>query len=344
VTALFGPSGSGKSTIVRMIAGLERPERGRIVLGSRVLLDTATRTSLAPWRRRIGLVFQDAKLFPHLSVHQNLLYSHLFKSRTEGGVDLDAVVAVLGIGHLMGRLPHTLSGGERQRVALGRAMLATPRLLVMDEPLASLDATRRQEILPFIERLRDEFSIPMLYVSHALDEVERLAARVVRLENGRVRTVGTPAEVLRPPLAGEPPRGTVSTLNAEIVRHDAEHGVTLLRHAAGEIVVPGIISQASGFVRVNVHASDVMIAIGPPGKISLTDQLRGRVLAMEQSGAPFVLVTLRLEGGECLRAYLTSLAAENLGLAIGTSVVAFPARVTWGDGGWSRQGHSEVLT
>ena len=168
VTALFGPSGSGKSTVIRLLAGLERPEEGRITLGDSVLLDTESRRAVPPHRRRIGLVFQDALLLPHLSVKANLTYGRWFTPRGERRIAFDPVVEVLGIGHLLDRRPTTLSGGERQRVAIGRALLASPRLLLMDEPLASLDQARRQEILPFIERLRDAFAIPVVYVSHAV--------------------------------------------------------------------------------------------------------------------------------------------------------------------------------
>ena len=200
ITALFGASGSGKSTTIRLLAGLERPDRGRIAANGTVLLDTQQRVCLAPHRRRIGLVFQDAHLFPHLPVRANLAYGRWFTPKAERRIKFDPVVEVLGIGHLLGRRPSTLSGGERQRVAIGRALLTSPRLLLMDEPLASLDSYRKLEILPFIERLRDEFSIPIVYVSHAVDEVARLATQVVKLENGRVTASGQPAEVLAPNL------------------------------------------------------------------------------------------------------------------------------------------------
>ncbi len=204
VTALFGPSGSGKSTIIRLLAGLERPEEGRITLGDTVLLDTAQGLAVPPHRRRIGLVFQDALLFPHLSVKANLTYGRWFTPRGERRIGFDPVVEVLGIGHLLDRRPSTLSGGERQRVAIGRALLTSPRLLLMDEPLASLDQARKQEILPFIERLREAFALPVIYVSHAVEEVTRLASRVVRLDAGRVVAEGTPAEVF----AGREAAGT----------------------------------------------------------------------------------------------------------------------------------------
>jgi molybdate transport system ATP-binding protein len=180
VTALVGPSGVGKTTVLNIIAGLLRPDAGRVVVDGAVLLDTATRTFVPPHRRGIGYVFQDARLFPHLSVRRNLLYGRWF-ARGRAGPGLEEVATLLGIAPLLDRGTNRLSGGEAQRVALGRAILSHPRLLLMDEPLASLDDARKNEILPYIEKLRDEFRIPIVYVSHAAAEVERLADMVVRM-------------------------------------------------------------------------------------------------------------------------------------------------------------------
>jgi molybdate transport system ATP-binding protein len=196
VTALFGPSGSGKTTAIRLLAGLERPDEGRIEVEDWLMLDTGRGVHVPPQRRRVGLVFQDALLFPHLTVRQNLLYGRWFTPAAERRIGFEGVVEVLGIGPLLARRPATLSGGERQRAAIGRALLASPRLLLMDEPLASLDAPRKAEILPFIERMRDEFRIPIVYVSHQAEEVARLADRVVRLDRGAVVDSGPPAAVL----------------------------------------------------------------------------------------------------------------------------------------------------
>ena len=189
-TALFGPSGSGKTTLVNMIAGLVAPDRGRIALDDTVLFDSAARVNVPAHRRRIGYVFQEGRLFPHLSIGQNLDYG-----RWMGGLPADAaerarIVAMLDIGHLLDRRPGKLSGGERQRVAVGRALLMKPRLLLFDEPLAALDAARKAEIFPYLERLRDEAGVPMVYVSHNPTEVRRIASTVVRLDGGRVLGVG----------------------------------------------------------------------------------------------------------------------------------------------------------
>lgn len=186
ITAIFGPSGAGKTTIVNIIAGLVRPESGRVAVDGRVLVNTEARLFVPPHRRRIGYVFQEARLFPHMNVRRNLLFGRLFTPAAERWADLDHVVDLLGIGHLLGRRPRGLSGGERQRVAIGRAIMASPRALLMDEPLASLDEARKAEILPFIRRLATGLAIPVVYVSHSAAEVEALADQVILIENGRV--------------------------------------------------------------------------------------------------------------------------------------------------------------
>jgi molybdate transport system ATP-binding protein len=189
-TALFGPSGAGKTSLINMVAGLLRPDRGRIVLDGETLFDAAKRIDVPAWRRRIGCVFQEGRLFPHLSVRHNLDYG-----RWMGGHDADPaafahVVELLDIRALLDRRPGKLSGGERQRVAVGRALLMRPRLLLLDEPLASLDEARKADILPYLERLRDEAKVPMIYVSHDAAEVKRIASRVVRLDGGKVTAAG----------------------------------------------------------------------------------------------------------------------------------------------------------
>jgi molybdate transport system ATP-binding protein len=190
VTALFGPSGAGKTSIVNMIAGLVAPDRGRIALDDAVLFDSAARIDLPAHRRRIGYVFQEGRLFPHLTVAQNLDYGRWMGGLPADRAEHERVVTLLNIGHLLARRPGRLSGGERQRVAFGRALLMRPRLLLLDEPLASLDRPRKLEILPYLARLRDEAHVPMIYVSHQAGEIQRLASQVVRIEEGRVAGVG----------------------------------------------------------------------------------------------------------------------------------------------------------
>jgi molybdate transport system ATP-binding protein len=189
-TALFGPSGAGKSTIVNLIAGLIIPDHGCIALDSTVLFDSDKAVTVPPHRRRIGCVFQDGRLFPHLTVRVNLDYGRYMSGLPRDDVATGRVIALLDIGHLLDRRPGRLSGGERQRVAIGRALLMRPRLLLLDEPLASLDAARKREILPYLVRLRDDAKVPMLYVSHFADEVRRIATQVLRIEDGRITAQG----------------------------------------------------------------------------------------------------------------------------------------------------------
>jgi molybdate transport system ATP-binding protein len=190
ITGLFGPSGSGKTSIINMIAGLVRPDRGRVAFADTVLFDSAARIDVPAYRRRIGYVFQEGRLFPHLTVAKNLDYGRRMNGLAEDPAHAQRVIELLDIKHLLERRPGRLSGGERQRVAIGRALLMQPRLLLLDEPLASLDGARKREILPYLERLRDEARIPMVYVSHHAGELRRLASSVVRIEGGRILAVG----------------------------------------------------------------------------------------------------------------------------------------------------------
>lgn len=324
VTALFGVSGSGKTTALRLIAGLERPERGRIAVDGSVMLDTGRGVFVPASRRRMGMVFQDAQLFPHLSVRQNLEYGRWFTPPMERRIAFEPVVEVLGIAHLLERRPATLSGGERQRVAIGRALLTSPRVLLMDEPLASLDAGRKLEVLPFIERMRDEFAIPILYVSHAIEEVARLASRVVRLEAGRVVAVGPPGPVLSvASLSRTAERfDAVSILRARVKAYEPGYGITVLDHPAGEIVVPGRIEPGSAPMRIAIRATNVTISIGRPGNISVRTSLAGQVVKLETDEGPFALATIELTGGDRLQAFVTRLACDELGLGEGDDVLA----------------------
>jgi len=319
LTALFGPSGCGKSTVIRLIAGLERKGRGRITVGGRVLMDSAHRLMVPPHKRRLGLVFQDAQLFPHLDVKANLLFGHALTPPAERKVGLDAVLAVLGIEHLLARDVGSLSGGERQRVAIGRAVLTSPHLLMMDEPLAALDSARKEEILPFIERLRDEMGIPILYVSHAVEEVARLASQVVMLREGRVVASGPPAATLGV-LHAEHQGDIISFLQGTSATPNPDYGVTRLGHPAGDITLPGLIDAGAG-LRVVIHARNVALAREIPPRTSLRTALAGVVEQVEGEGA-LVLVSLRLTGGEVLRASITRLALDDLGLAHGVPAYA----------------------
>jgi molybdate transport system ATP-binding protein len=328
LTALFGRSGSGKTSLVNAVAGLIRPARGHIVVDGEVLTDTARGVFVPARRRHIGYVFQEGRLFPHLTVRQNLLYGRWFarsSGRRAGGHagEVEQVVELLGIADLLGRRPANLSGGEKQRVAIGRALLAHPRLLVMDEPLASLDEARKTEILPYIERLRDEFGIPIVYVSHAIAEVTRLATTMVVMSEGRVAAVGPTASIMGRidlfPLTGPAEAGAI--LNTRVAEHDIRFGLTTLRAAAGDLRVPYIDLRLGTQLRVRIRARDVMIALEPPHGLSALNILPGTVAEIGAADGP--IVEIRLDcAGEPLIARLTRRSVESLGLAPGRQVYA----------------------
>jgi molybdate transport system ATP-binding protein len=316
VTALFGRSGSGKSTLIDIVAGLIRPQRGRIVIDGETLVDTERGVFVPRHRRRVGYVFQDSRLFPHLSVRQNLLYGRWF-SRGNGGVagDFGSIVELLGISPLIERRPESLSGGEKQRVAIGRALLAHPKMLLMDEPLASLDEQRRAEILPYIERLRD-IGVPILYVSHSLAEVARIATTVVMLNAGTVTAVGPVLEVL--PLADASDGGSV--LDAVVADHDDTWQLTRLTSPAGELQVPRLTAATGSTVRAYIRSRDVMLSLQPPQEISALNVLKGTVAAISESDAQ---ADVRLDcNGATLVARLTTKSVQRLALAPGRPVFA----------------------
>ncbi len=318
VTALFGRSGSGKTSVVEAVAGLLRPDAGRIVSGGRVLYDSASGVDVPVHRRGVGYVFQDARLFPHLTVAENLAYAGRVAGRR---VDMAPVVAMLGLGALLARRPGALSGGEAQRVAIGRALLAEPAVLLMDEPLAALDEARKAEILPYVERLRDA-AVPILYVSHSLAEVARLATTIVVLEAGRVVRAGAAAEVLADPAAvpalGLRDAGAV--IGARIAGHEAD-GLTRLETVAGPIWLPRIAGEVGAALRVRIAAQDVILSRGRPEGLSALNILPGVVSAVRTGEGPGALVQIAL-GGEFLLARVTRRSATALGLEAGVAVHA----------------------
>jgi len=323
LTALFGRSGSGKTTLVNVIAGLIRPDHGRIALGDETLVDIARGIFVPAHRRRLGYVFQEGRIFPHLTVRQNLLYGQWFTPRAARYQQFDQVIELLGIAPLLDRRPHALSGGEKQRVAIGRALLASPRLLLMDEPLASLDEARKGEILPYIERLRDVIGIPIVYVSHSIAEVTRLANTMVVLSDGRVAAVGAANEVMGRldlfPLTGRAEAGAI--IEARVESHDETTGLTTLRCAAGALRVPRVDTAVGASLRVRIRARDVMVAVKAPEGLSALNVLPGTVQEIDTHGGP--IVDLRLDcGGQSLLVRLTRYSVANLGLAPGRPVFA----------------------
>lgn len=316
VTALFGRSGAGKTTVVNAVAGLIRPDAGRIVLNDRVLFDAGLRIWLPPQQRRIGYVFQEGRLFPHLSVRQNLLYGRWF-SRRAAGPDLGRITELLGLGDLLHRRPAALSGGEKQRVAIGRAILSDPDLLLLDEPLAALDAPRRAEILAYLERLRDEVRLPMLFVSHSVAEVARLATTLVLIEAGRLRHAGPAVQALADPALAPALglRAAGAVLTARLVAQDPD-GLTRLETRAGPLWLPRIAGAPGQALRLRVLAQDVMLAHQRPDGISALNILPVTVTALHAGDGPGVLVQMDC-GGEALLARVTRRSAEAMALAPG---------------------------
>jgi molybdate transport system ATP-binding protein len=320
VVTLFGRSGSGKTTLINLIAGLARPDSGRVELDGEMLSDSASGTWVPPERRGVGYVFQDSRLFPHLTVLGNLRYG-LQRARGRPPLaTLDEVVALLALKPLLARHPSGLSGGERQRVALGRALLSQPRLLLLDEPLASLDAARRAEVLPYLQALRDVLHVPMVYVSHQLEEVLQLATYMVLLEGGRTLAHGTPEDVsLRPELraivgpdaVGAVLEGVVCEAGPGTLSHSRVPGGTLRVALAG--------AQPGMPVRVQLLARDLILATQEPRAISVRNALAGTVSELAPESDEHVLVTVDLGGGRAL-ARITQEAATALGLAPGTPV------------------------
>lgn len=323
VTALFGPSGSGKSTILSIVAGLLRPDAGRVALDGVSLLDTAIGLDVRAERRRCGVVFQDAKLLPHLSVAANLRYGLRRAARGAPGPAMEEVVALLGLAPLLTRRPRTLSGGERQRVALGRALLSRPRVLLMDEPLAALDAPRRAEILPFLERLRDAAGLPILYVTHALDEVDRLADTLVLMEGGRVVAAGPVGELAArtdlPQLSDRRDAGVV--LDCIVDAHDEARGLTRLAFDGGALLVPLRTGPVRTRLRLRLRARDVAVALALPAGVSIHNILPATIETIAPAGPHETFVTLAI-GPTTMLARLTRDAVARLGLAPGQAVFA----------------------
>jgi len=322
VTALFGPSGSGKTTILRCVAGLARAAQGRLSVEGRLWQDAASGVFVPTHRRPLGLVFQEASLFTHLSVLRNLEYG-MKRSGNRGAEGFDAVVDLLGLRGLLTRSPERLSGGERQRVAIARALLTRPRLLLMDEPLAALDHQRKMEILPYLERLRRELAIPILYVSHSPDEVARLADQLVLLDQGRVAASGPLRETLARtdlPAVFLDDAGVV--LEARVLGHEAD-GLTRLGFEGGELLVSRRPEAEGTPLRCRIHARDVSIALSAARDSSILNVLNATVRDVAPTDTPgHCLVRLALPNGELLLARITQRSCEALGLRPGLSVVA----------------------
>ncbi|WP_424980466.1 molybdenum ABC transporter ATP-binding protein [Leisingera sp. S232] len=321
VTVLFGRSGTGKTTVIQAVAGLLRPSQGRVVLNGNVLLDTERHHCLPPHKRRMGYVFQEGRLFPHLTVRQNLLFGQWFAPRDASRESLDRVVDMLGIGPLLTRRPSGLSGGEKQRVAIGRALLSAPQMILADEPLSALDEARKAEILPYFEQLRDETGIPILYVSHSVAEVARLATTIVVLQDGKVQRQGPAAEVLGDPaIMPTGVRAAGALLEAKVVRHHSD-GLTELDAGGVPLFLPQIAKTPGSITRVRISAHDVILSRQPPEGLSALNILPGTIEQIRTGSGPGAIVSLNTPAGRVL-ARVTRRSAQALHLDPGTDCFA----------------------
>ena len=330
IVGLFGRSGSGKTSVINAIAGITRPRRGSIRINDLFLFDAAKGIDLPPEERRIGFVFQDALLFPHMDVESNLLYGQRLRSPKDRFIDEVRVVELLGLGALLRRKPKALSGGEKQRVAIGRALLAQPRVLLMDEPLAALDVPRKAEILDYIERLRDELTIPIVYVSHSVTEITRLADTVVVLSDGKCLAVGEVEEVMGrldlKPATGRYEAGSV--LDTRVTAHDAKDLLTTLSFDGGQLIVPQLDASIGERVRARIRARDVSLSIQKPTAISILNVLAAHVTAIDQETGPVVDLQLAV-GSATLVARITHRSLEQLGIHTGQELYALIKAVSF---------------
>ncbi len=327
-TALFGPSGSGKTTLINMLAGLIQPDRGNIHICGAQVFDHTHNINLPPEKRHIGYVFQDARLFPHLNVRHNLTFGMNLIPDHKRLFEFTEIVDLLDLESLLERRPHKLSGGERQRVAIGRALLASPHLLLMDEPLANLDSRRRLEIFPFIENLRDRLKIPIVYVSHSVDEVIRLADQVVVLDHGRVTAQGGIREVLnRIDIQTEfaatsrdeaPDFGTV--LTATVAAHEREDGLTRLSIANDKLLVPQIDIEVGKKLRIRIRARDVALANKAPIGLSVLNTLHAHVAELVNQSRTHVDIKLETESGTQIWSRITLRSQRELEIKPGADV------------------------
>ena len=341
ITAIFGPSGAGKTTLLRVVAGLEKGAVGRVALGGELWQDTGSQVMVPAHARHLGYVFQDGRLFSHLSVEGNLLFAAQRSRRRSGGgpgreagariaseTGLSAVVQALELKDLLARKPDTLSGGEIQRVAMGRALLTAPRVMLLDEPLSALDVKRKAEIIPYVERLAGDFGVPMLYVTHNVDEVARLASSMVLLAEGRMAAMGGVAEVLERvelwPITGRLEAGSV----LEAIAGESRDGMTSLDVEGETLRVPAIGVAAGTPVHLRVQARDVAIARERPGQLSIRNVLPARLVRIEFAESPFVELLLDVHG-QHLRSRVTREAVEDLGLREGQPVFALVKSVAF---------------
>jgi molybdate transport system ATP-binding protein len=322
VTAIVGPSGAGKTTLLRAVAGLERASRGHVVVKNQVWQDDKSAIFLPAHMRAVGFVFQEASLFPHLTVQKNVEFGLRRVMADEQKISLDKAIELLGLESLLSRLPSTLSGGEQQRVAIARALATSPGLLLMDEPLASLDTQRKQEILPYLDQLHREFAIPILYVTHAMDEVAGLADQVVLLEAGKVSANGSVFDVMsRPDLPIARGDQASALFEATISSHDPHYQLTQVAFAGGKLWLPMLTEIPGAVVRIRIQARDVSLAIRSQTDTSILNSLPVLLTAILDDAAGQQLLELNASGTRLL-ARITRKSADQLGLVKGMSLFA----------------------
>nr|VFJ64583.1 MAG: molybdate transport system ATP-binding protein [Candidatus Kentron sp. FW] len=322
VIALFGPSGSGKTTLLRCMAGIEKVARGFFEVGGECWQDTDSGLFAPPHKRALGYVFQDGRLFPHLRVRANLLYGYRRTPRPHRHAKLTEIADILGLAPLMDRYPDTLSGGEKQRVGIGRALMNSPRLLLMDEPMAGLDRARKGEIMPYLENLRARFAIPILYVTHDIGELVRIADWLVIMENGRTPASGPLDAMLSRmdlDIAGQEDAGAI--LEVRVIEHDNEFDLTRVEFMGGQLLVPRIRRKVGERLRLRIHARDVSLTLDPPGRTSILNIVTATVTDVATRAPGRVLVRLDA-GGVPLLARITRKSCHNLGLRAGIGVYA----------------------
>ena len=323
ITAVFGASGSGKTTLLRCVAGLERAPEALVRIAGETWQDSSRGLFLPTWQRPLGYVFQEASLFDHLDVRGNLAFARRRAGAVREVFDEERLLQLLGIAHLLDRRPHQLSGGERQRVAIARALATQPRILLLDEPLAAVDAARRQEILPWLERLRDELRLPMLYVTHSADEVARLADHLVLLQEGRALASGPLAETMaRTDLPTLPGEEAGALLHGTIAERDTAWQLARVAFEGGALWLPDAGLEAGRAVRVRVLARDVSVALAPPQHSSIQNVLPCTVRTIAPGSHPSQAMLQLAAGESLLLARVTARAVDQLQLAPGQPVWA----------------------
>lgn len=328
LTAIFGPSGAGKTTVAKILAGLETPDTGHIRIDDHILYDDNRNINVPPHKRDIGFVFQEHRLFPHYSVRGNLLYGASRNPSRDHPITFDAVTDLLGLAALLDRRPHTLSLGEKQRVAIGRALMSKPNVLIMDEPLSSLDTARKQDIMPLIKRLKGEFGLTIIYISHSLAEITQLADNLVLMDRGQVKAAGPISDLLNRlelfPYTGGDDAGSI--IDAKVVGHDRGYHLSELETAGGAFFIPACHHEIGGHLRIRIRARDVALASSEPKDVSILNRFKGKVV--DHRSGKSGMEELLIDVGFLLTARITRKSFEKMNLRTGSDVWTLIKSVT----------------